>query len=155
MRNSLLVFIMLLVLSSCADKQLQTFTANVPIYISYEELRSSFEVNQGIALKKPGKIYFMEPYMYINEYQEGIHVIDLSDPGNPQQKAFISIPGNMDMAIRNNVLYADSYIDLLMIDISDPLQPTLIQRVEKLFEYVIPPYELLTIRWLKSTRTRA
>jgi hypothetical protein len=45
------------------------------------------------------------------------------------------------MAIRNNVLYADSYIDLLIIDVSNPLQPNLIQRVEKLFEYVIPPYD--------------
>ena len=141
MRNSLLLVITLLALSSCSDRQLQTFTANVPIYLSYEDLRSSFETGVGREMKKPGKICFMEPYMYINEYKEGIHVVDLSDPGTPQALAFISIPGNVDMAIRNNVLYADSYIDLLMIDITNPSQPTLIQRNEKLFEYVIPPYD--------------
>ncbi len=141
MRNFPLLFIMLLSLSSCTDKQLQSYTANVPIYISYEELRSSFEITAGKELKKPGKIYYKEPFMYINEYQEGIHVVDLSDPGNPQLRAFISIPGNVDMAIRNEVLYADSFIDLLLVDISDPLQPELMQRIEKLFEYVIPPYD--------------
>ena len=141
MRNSTLLFFLLIAFSSCSDKQLQTYTANVPVYISYEELRSSFEISAASELKKPGKIYFLEPFMYINEYQQGIHVVDLSDPGNPQIRAFISIPGNVDMAIRNDVLYADSFIDLLMIDISDPLQPSLIKRVEKLFEYVIPPYD--------------
>jgi len=141
MRNCILIFITLLALSSCTDKQLSTFTANVPVYISFEELRSSFEISTGRELVKPGKIYFKDSHMYINEYQEGIHVVDLSDPGNPQTAAFISIPGNVDMAIRNHVLYADSYIDLLVIDISNPLQPTLIQRIEKLFEYVIPPYD--------------
>lgn len=141
MRNSLLLFIVLLALNSCSDKLLQTYSANVPIYISYDELRSSFQISEGRELKKPGKIYFMEPYMYINEYQEGIHVVDLSDPGNPQTRAFISIPGNVDMAIRNNVLYADSFVDLLIVDITNPLEPTLLKRVEKLFEYVIPPYD--------------
>ncbi len=141
MRNSLLLLAILLAFTSCTDKRLQSFTANVPIYISYETLRSSFSVTPGKELQKPGKIYYMEPYMYINEYQEGIHVIDLSDPSKPTPRAFITIPGNVDMAIRNNTLYADSFIDLVMVDITDPISPKLIQRVEKLFEYVIPPYD--------------
>ena len=35
MRNCILIFSTLLALSSCTDKQLSTFTANVPIYITY------------------------------------------------------------------------------------------------------------------------
>jgi hypothetical protein len=109
--------------------------------MSYEELRTPLEINEAEDLVKPGKIYFMDPYMYINEYQKGIHVVDLSDPANPEQKAFIHIPGNVDMAIRNQVLYADSYLDLVLIDISDPLQPTELKRLEEVFEYVIPAYD--------------
>lgn len=142
MRNGLLlIFISLLVFSSCGDKQLQTFTANDPVYLPYDELRASFQIITDRDMIRPGKIYFMEPYMYINEYQEGIHVVDLSDPTQPKLSAFISIPGNVDMAIRNNVLYADSYVDLVLVDISNPTQPTLIQRLEDIFEYVIPPYD--------------
>jgi len=55
--------------ASCEDRQLQTFTANVPVYLSYEELRSSLEVTPGVELEKPGKIYFKYQYMYINEYR--------------------------------------------------------------------------------------
>ncbi len=142
MRNGLLlIFISLLVFSSCGDKQLQTFMANDPVYLPYDELRASFQIITDRDMIRPGKIYFMEPYMYINEYQEGIHVVDLSDPTQPKLSAFISIPGNVDMAIRNNVLYADSYVDLVLVDISNPTQPTLIQRLEDIFEYVIPPYD--------------
>lgn len=140
-RATFLILAIALSITSCSDKRLQTYTANVPIYMTYEDLRASFEVTSERELKKPGKIYFKDEYMYINEYQEGIHVVDMSDPTNPQIKAFISIPGNVDMAIRDNVLYADSYIDLVMIDISDPNQPSEIKRVEELFEYVIPPYD--------------
>ena len=79
--------------------------------------------------------------MFINEYQKGIHVVDLSDPTSPEIKAFIEVPGNVDMAIRNNLLYADSYVDLLVIDVSNPEQPVLDRRIEDLFEYIIPPYD--------------
>jgi len=130
-----------LILGSCEDKRLQTYLANVPNYLSYEELRSSFEVSGEQILEKPGKIYFKDDFMYINEYQKGIHVVDLSDPENPDIKAFIKIPGNVDMSIRNEVLYAESYVDLVLIDISNPSQPFFIKRIEDLFEYVIPPYD--------------
>ncbi len=130
-----------IILSSCEDKRLQTYMANVPLYLSYDELRSSFEVLDAEDMVKPGKICFYGNHMYINEYQKGIHVVDISNPENPEIKAFINVPGNVDMAIRNDLLYAESYVDLLVIDISDPEQPELSKRVEDLFEYIIPPYD--------------
>lgn len=140
-RLLILISIVSISLTSCEDKRLQTFVANVPIYLSYETLRSSFEVRTEAVLEKPGKIYFYGSHMFINEYQKGIHVVDLSDPTQPELKAFIEVPGNVDMAIRNNLLYADSFVDLLVIDITDPEQPVLSNRIEDLFEYIIPPYD--------------
>ncbi len=55
MRNNFLLFIALLALNSCGDKLLQTYTANVPIYMSYDELRSSFQVTAREELEKTGK----------------------------------------------------------------------------------------------------
>lgn len=140
-RNLILLFALGLMINSCQDKTLQTYMANVPVYMSYEELRTPLTISAGQELIKPGKIYFKDQYIYINEYQQGIHVVDISDPENPTPKAFIEIHGNVDMAIRNDVLFADSYVDLLLIDISNPLIPEEIKRIEKLFEYVIPPYD--------------
>ena len=142
MKRLIVLFSIIVVgLTSCEDKKLQTYLANVPVYMSYDDLRASFEVKAGVPMEEPGKICFYGTHMFINEYQNGIHVVDLSDPSQPEQVAFIEIPGNVDMAIRNDMLYAESYVDLLVIDISDPEQPELAKRVEDLFEYVIPPYD--------------
>jgi hypothetical protein len=140
-RLIILVSIIGIALTSCEDQRLQTYMANVPVYMSYDELRSSFDVVTGVPMEKPGKICFYGSHLFINEYQEGIHVVDLSDPSHPELVGFIKIPGNVDMAIRNDKLYAESYVDLLVIDISDPEQPEMAKRVEDLFEYVIPPYD--------------
>jgi hypothetical protein len=142
MKRLLLLFSILgLALTSCEDKRMQTYMANVPIYMSYETLRASFVLQSGVPMEKPGKIAFYGSHMFINEYQKGIHVVDLSDPASPEIKTFIEIPGNVDMAIRNDILFAESFVDLLVIDISNPEQPALNKRIEDMFEYVIPPYD--------------
>lgn len=140
-RSTYFLIILAIALTSCEDKRLQTYLANVPVYMPYEELRSAIQVTPDEELVKPGKIYFKDQYMYINEYQKGIHVVDLSDPAHPALKAFIHIPGNVDMAIKDNMLYADSFIDLVLIDISNPEQPVEVKRIEEMFEYVIPSYD--------------
>jgi hypothetical protein len=47
---------------------------------------------------------------------------------------FIEIPGSVDIAIKNNTMYVDSYVDLLAIDVTDPLSATLVSRTESIFE---------------------
>ena len=59
---------------------------------------------------------------------------------SPQNIGFIEIPGNADIAIKNNTLYADSYIDLVTIDISDVNNPEEVDRVKDVFPYTTPPY---------------
>jgi hypothetical protein len=78
----------------------------------------------------------------VNEYQQGIHIIDNSDPSNPVNLKFIEIPGNVDLAIKGNILYADSYVDLLSIDISDLDNIVEVDRDTNVFPYIIPEYDL-------------
>ena len=70
---------------------------------------------------KTGKIYIKGDYIFINEKKEGIHVIDNSDPSNPRNISFIAIPGNLDIAVMGNILYGDSYTDLVAVDITECL----------------------------------
>jgi len=49
--------------------------------------------------------------------------------------------GNADLAIRNNLLYADSYVDLVWFDISNPALPALKNRLENVFLQSFPPIE--------------
>jgi hypothetical protein len=107
-----------------------TYYRYEPIYMTYEELRSSVASEAPHALKNPGKIWFSDNYIFINEKNEGIHVVNNVNPSSPIIEAFIKIPGNLDMAVRNNTLYADSYIDLVAIDVTSPTSVTVTKRIE-------------------------
>lgn len=126
---------------SCKDRIEDTYIVNEPQYMSYSELRASFDVKEGQQIVQPGKLYFKDNLIFVNEYQEGIHVVDNSDPSNPQVIKFIEIPGNVDLAIAGNILYADSYIDLVAIDISDLDNIKEVARIDSAFPYIVPYIE--------------
>jgi hypothetical protein len=128
--------------SACTDKAFETFTANAPIYMSYENLRSAVKMTAAREMNSPGKIYFKDQYIFINEKMLGVHVYDVSDPANPQNKGFIEIPGNVDIAIKDNILYADSYVDLVAIDVSSFSAIKEVGRVQKVFPYTLPKYNV-------------
>lgn len=122
--------------SSCLkDKCTQHYTYSTyePVYMEYATLRSAVASSTVQPLTNPGKIYISGNYLFINEVDKGIHVVDNRNPANPVFVSFITIPGNIDIAVKEFVLYADSYIDLLALDISDPQNIALIKRVESVF----------------------
>lgn len=111
----------------------QKFVRFDPIYKTANAIRSEFKVGQAQELKNPGKIYVYGHYLLVNEIAEGIHIIDNRNPASPQNVSFITIAGNMDMAVKENVLYADNAIDMLAIDISDVTAPKLLKRLNAVF----------------------
>jgi hypothetical protein len=141
MKKDLITFVLfILILStfSCKDKIEDTYIINEPQYMSFAELRSSFKVKGGQEIIQPGKLYFKDNYIFVNEYQKGIHIVNNSDPSNPVVIKFIEIPGNIDLAIAENTLYADSYIDLVAIDISNLNDIKEVARIDSAFPYIVP-----------------
>jgi len=111
-----------------------------PVYMTPEEAQK-IEILPARPLQEPGKIYLLEPYIFINERGKGVHIIDNSNPRNPVPLSFISIPGNFDMAAKATWLYADNLDDLLVFDITDPRAVRLSERIEKAVPvYEFPPY---------------
>ncbi len=110
-----------------------TFIRFDPVYKTPAEVRVGISTQAARELRNPGKIYIFGQYLFINERNEGIHVIDNADPANPQKLAFWSIPGNVDIAIKGQYLYADQYVDLLTIDISDMQNPQVLCRSQDAF----------------------
>jgi hypothetical protein len=103
-----------------------------PIYVSREEIEKVvFTTPQ--PLKSPGKIYIKDDYLFVNEANKGVHVFDNKDPKKPVKIAFLSIPGNVDIAIRGTILYADNGRDLLSIDVTKPAQSVLLNRMKDAF----------------------
>jgi hypothetical protein len=110
-----------ILLEGCSDKcEVQSeYVYLEPVYTTVEELRESINLTAPEPIGAVGKIYLKDSYLFVNEPGEGIHIIDNRNPAQPVPKKFLKIPGNFDMAINGNTLYADSYVDLVAFDISN------------------------------------
>ncbi len=106
----------------------------IPHYKTKIEVRDNIKSNLPTDIVHPGKIYVRGNFIFLNELDKGIHVIDNTNPQSPQRVAFITIPGNIDLAVKGNMLYADMYTDIVTIDITDPRNVVL----KKVNENVLP-----------------
>jgi hypothetical protein len=70
-------------------------------------------------VKNPGKIYRYGKFLLVNEKQRGIHLFDNENPANPEPIGFLNIFGNTDMAIKDDVLYADHAGNIVAIRLDD------------------------------------
>ena len=125
-----------LLFSACIKdtlKQTKTYTIYSAVYKQKSDVLASVNGNATEPVEHAGKIYIKGNYIYLNEVNQGIHIIDNSNPSSPLQIAFLSIPGNLDIAIKGNILYADMYSDLLALDITDPRHAKLTGTVANLF----------------------
>ncbi|MBO6524198.1 MAG: hypothetical protein JJ971_10265 [Balneolaceae bacterium] len=128
-------FLISIVFSGCEDKRVQTVSwiEYEPVYLSEAEFTASVQLQSPQDLEEPGKIYFYDGYLFVNEVNKGVHIIDNSDPANPENVGFLNIPANKDIAVNGALLYADSNSDLLVFDIQDIENPQLISRSEDVF----------------------
>lgn len=131
----ILIVVLSFTFTGCTDKceETRTFKRFTPITLTLQQVREGVRVEEARELQNPGKIYTKDGYLFINEIKEGIHLFDNKNPSSPTPVAFLRIPGNGDMAVRNNILYADSYMDLVAFDISDPVHPREVGRVQSIF----------------------
>ena len=137
---ALLVLTMLLAISillegctdSCDIKSEYVYLE--PVYTTVEELRASIKVTAPEPIKAVGQIYIKDNFLFVNDPGKGIHVIDNHDPAHPTPKKFLKIPGNFDLAIKGNTLYADSYVDLIAFDISNINEVKETGRLEGIFK---------------------
>ncbi len=131
------VLLISMLAASCEqDKCTRTeeYIAYEPVYKKIEEMRIPAAYVSSKELISPGKIFYYKGYLLVNEMHEGIHVIDNRNPEAPVNMGFIELPGNLDMAVNNDILYADSYLDLVAIDITNPIAPVELNRVQDVFQ---------------------
>ena len=113
--------------------------------MSYKDLRASVTEEQNVDLKNPGKIYFKDNYIFIVEELKGIHIYDNSNPSSPVKKSFIKLPGVVDISITGNIMYADSYIDLVVLNVENVDNIREVGRLKDLLPYTV---------WVLSIRTK-
>lgn len=106
-------------LTSCVDfrtDEYRVLDGYLPIYGERENLK--IESQEAREFEKAGKIFYYKKFIFINEDMKGIHVLNNENPANPQKVAFIQIEGNKNVAVKGNYLYANSFTDLVVVDVS-------------------------------------
>ncbi len=138
-----------LFLTSCSlnpfcSVQSYTYRETVPVYVQQSEIDKIGSQDPQL-LVDPGKIYHHNDLLLVSEIEKGVHVFDNSNPSAPVALAFIAIPGNHDLLVREDagilILYADNYNNLVTLNITDPRQATVITRLENVFSGLYPQDE--------------
>lgn len=116
-----------------------TYQINEPVLKAVEEIREAARVAEPRKIAEVGKMCFYKDYLYISQPGKGIHIIDNRRPAAPRATGFVELPGTYELAIREDRLYVDSYIDLVWFDLSEPGRPQLKGRLKNALEQVLPP----------------
>jgi hypothetical protein len=136
-----LISLVLLITASCSESVTETVTykINEPVFMSRDAFRSSVKVSSTPhEITGYGKISYYQGYLYMSEPGKGIHIINNTNPAAPKVAGYIELLGNADISVRNNVLYADSYVDLVWFDVSVPSSPVLKGRLQNVFPEAMP-----------------
>jgi hypothetical protein len=144
MRSLLLIFLLIFTLASC-DPSVDGIGTNevyVPVYAQLSGLEAISLQPPGSTVKA-GKIYAYGSYIFQNDINAGIHIIDNSTAGNPRKIAFLKIPYSTELAVKGSYLYTNSVNDLVVLDIHDPQHPVEVKRIKGAFPLInqeYPPY---------------
>ncbi len=124
------------------DNRYADYEIATAITMTRAEFRESVSVLPPKTIDESGKIYAYQNYIFVNDKSRGIHVIDNSNPASPQKISFLNIPGNVDISIKDDILFADSVTDLVVFDISSINSIKQTNRLENVFPgQIIWPFE--------------
>jgi hypothetical protein len=132
----ILICLLAVAVFSCKndDEPYETIQVAVAQVMSKSDFRKSVEILTPRPIEKSGKIYVYQDYIFVSDAFKGVHIIDNTIPTNPKAKAYLKIPANEDISIKDNFLYADSATDLLVFDLSDINNISLEARLEDVFD---------------------
>src|SRR5262245_44645525 len=98
-KNSLLITLSMMVpvcafllVSGCSkdgtNTKTQTYTIYTPVYKNKADVLASINGASTTAIEHAGKLYIKDNFIYLNDVNKGIHIIDNSDPAHPLQVAY-------------------------------------------------------------------
>lgn len=141
--------ILLLMCSFSMDNGYYTGWGDTPILMERAVFEGAVQTMPARELEKTSRISLLGNLIYIVELHRGVHVIDNTDPKNPNVDFhFINIPGCVDMSIKDTIMYARSAEDLVAIDISNISDVKVMSRVRETFP------ELKSDEWAYGVATR-
>lgn len=133
----------------------ENYTAFEPVFMLRSDLDASIRYLPPAPMNETGKIYLFQNYLLVNAPGKGVHLIDNTDPSNPNPLGFITIPGNYDIAVKSGLLYADHCTDLVALQLPINGQPLrIMSREVAAFSEPLPPDGLPVPKKVTETRPK-
>jgi len=115
MAKKWLVLFVLLIVSTASDT---VYTYYSPILMERADFETAIQLHHTPKpITNPGTLCLYRNWVLLVEQYKGVHLIDNSDPANPVNKGFLTIPGCTDVAVRNDVFYVNSAVDLVGVNV--------------------------------------
>lgn len=131
------LFFLLLFISSCTtntDVNFGEVDTYIPVYSKPADL-TNIGIEPIRSTAKPGKIYVIGNLLLQNDINSGVHFIDISNPNQAKKISFLRIPWSTELSVKGGYMYVNNFNDLLVFNISDLQNPSLVKRLENVFPY--------------------
>lgn len=102
-----------------------------PVYLDMSEI-GNIQVKTKTPQLAPFKILSNDKYYFVGDMLKGIHVYE-KKAGSPTYLCFIECKYIKDFELVNNKIFCNNLVDLVILDVSNPLQTTILHRQKYLF----------------------
>ncbi len=126
--------------TACVKREPETFSGmgKRPVYVPVSALYDVRNLPPQ-PVEQSGTIFLQDTLFFMLEQKKGIHVFNVKDSLHITSLTFLQIPAVTDFTIAGKRLYADSWRDLLTIDISDLYQIKVLDRQSDVFSPLLYP----------------
>jgi hypothetical protein len=128
-----LFFLSVILLAACTRVENKQVVTWVPVYISASEY-SQISSQPSTAIINGGKIVLNNNKLYMVEQGQGIHVVNYTNPAQPEKERFIKVPGCYEVSLKNGYLIVNNGPDLVSLNISDPDSVVVAYRLANVFK---------------------
>jgi len=130
------------------------YSEYTPILMNRSDLENSVKmIGSSRTISDPGKIYIYNDWIFLVEKYKGIHFIDNSNPDNPVLHDFLSVPGCIDVAVGNGILYVDSSVDLVGVSIDySNMNSKVVSRARNVLSEIVSPYGYIDNKFSRRNR---
>lgn len=130
---------LLLFLFGCEDNveniyrysKIITQSKEYPVYLDMSEI-GNIQVKLTLPLESPYKILSNDKYYFVGDMLNGVHVYEKKTAG-VNYLCFIECKYIKDFELANNMLFCNNLVDMVVIDVSNPLDINILHREKNHF----------------------
>jgi len=146
-------YLLLLVIAVLFCSDINPGSGYAPIFMTRDEMERAVKLESPRPMLDPGKIYYKQPYLFIVEKYKGVHIFDNSNPENPENIGFVHIDGVRDIAMKDDVMFADNSVDLIAVQVNASLTSvTVSKRLKNYFQEMPAPDGMPLASYLYKNR---